>query len=101
MRTELPAERLHRRLGAEPDADSRTDAVNDESGDPDDDSDDDPNSLLPRWLPETSRGAGWFARVRADPGRAGAVALALVAALALLHSPLQLIRCRWATSSST
>jgi competence protein ComEA len=94
MRTELPAERLHRRLGAEPDADSRADAHNDESGDPDDDSDDDPNSLLPRWLPDTSRGAGWLARVRADPGRAGAVALALVAALAVLVTVFTMARDR-------
>lgn len=28
---------------------------------------DDPNSLLPRWLPDTSRGQGWADRIRADP----------------------------------
>ena len=75
MRTELPAERLHRRLGADPD----TDADNT-------DADTDPNSLLPRWLPDGSAGGagGWIAKVRADPGRAGAVALAAIAAIAVL-----------------
>ncbi|MGB7867354.1 MAG: hypothetical protein WBM01_03540, partial [Mycobacterium sp.] len=55
MRTELPAERLHRRLGADPAADAdNTDA------------DTDPNSLLPRWLPDGSAGGagGWIAKVR-------------------------------------
>lgn len=73
MRTELPAERLHRRLGAQPDGDAD-----------DTDADTDPNSLLPRWLPDGQRDAGWLARVRADPGRAGAIALAVIAATAVL-----------------
>jgi competence protein ComEA len=83
MRTELPAERLHRRLGAEPDADAdNTDA------------DTDPNSLLPRWLPDGSAGGagGWIAKVRADPGRAGAVALAAIAAIAVLVAIFTLMR---------
>ncbi|MGA8548090.1 MAG: hypothetical protein WB785_22905, partial [Mycobacterium sp.] len=47
MRTELPAERLQRRLGAQPD--SEADGT---------DADTDPNSLLPRWLPDgSSQGA--------------------------------------------
>ena len=44
MRTELPAERLHRRLGADTDADSDT-------GD-----DDQPDTSLSRWLPDTKSG---------------------------------------------
>jgi len=83
MRTELPAERLHRRLGAEPEADAdNTDA------------DTDPNSLLPRWLPDGSAGGagGWIAKVRADPGRAGAVALAAIAAIAVLVAIFTLMR---------
>lgn len=40
MRTELPAERLHRRLGADPDIDSP-------AAEPE--LDEDQNSLLPRW----------------------------------------------------
>jgi competence protein ComEA len=92
MRTELPAERLHRRLAAQPDADGGADpdAVDDieQNGDP--------NSLLPRWLPEGSAhtGAGWLARIRADPGRAGVIALAAIAALAVLVTVFTVLRNR-------
>jgi competence protein ComEA len=83
MRTELPAERLHRRLGAQPDNDAD-----------DTDADTDPNSLLPRWLPDgaAQHGGGWLARVRADPGRAGAIALAVIAAIAVLVTIFTLMR---------
>jgi competence protein ComEA len=82
MRTELPAERLHRRLGAQPD--SEADGT---------DADTDPNSLLPRWLPDgPGQHDGWLARVRADPGRAGAVALAAIAAVAVLVTIFTLMR---------
>ncbi|HUB56431.1 MAG TPA: SLBB domain-containing protein, partial [Mycobacterium sp.] len=84
MRTELPAERLHRRLGAQPDSDADdTDGT---------DADSDPNSLLPRWLPDGSAEGGWIAKVRADPGRAGAVALAAIAAIAVLVAIFTLMR---------
>ncbi len=89
MRSELPAERLHRRLGADPDTDPRADSPSD-----DDAPDEDQNSLLPRWLPDASRGRGWAARVRADPGRAGAIALAIVAVLAVLVTVFTLLRDR-------
>jgi competence protein ComEA len=93
MRTELPAERLHRRLGADPDTDSHADR--DSQSEPDPDApDDDQNSLLPRWLPDAAQGGGWMARVRADPGRAGAIALAVVAALAVLVTIFTLVRDR-------
>jgi len=82
MRTELPAERLHRRLGAQPDTDAD-----------DADADTDPNSLLPRWLPDDSaEQGGWLAKVRADPGRAGAIALAAVAGIAVLVTVFTLMR---------
>lgn len=86
MRTELPAERLHRRLGAQPDTDT--------SQADDAEQADDQNSLLPRWLPDASaqQGAGWVAKVRADPGRAGAIALAAIAALAVLITIFTVIR---------
>jgi competence protein ComEA len=86
MRTELPAERLHRRLGAQP----STVAQSDDS----DDADTDPNSLLPRWVPDgsTQHDGGWMARVRADPGRAGAIALAAIAAIAVLVTIFTLMR---------
>jgi competence protein ComEA len=88
MRTELPVERLRRRLGAQPDADAERDREVDDA-----DADTDPNSLLPRWLPDgTARHDGWLARVRADPGRAGAVALAAIAAIAVLVTIFTLMR---------
>jgi competence protein ComEA len=89
MRTELPAERLHRRLGARPDAVAPSDRDADDS-----DADTDPNSLLPRWLPDgsTQHDGGWLARVRADPGRAGAIALAATAAIAVLVTVFTLMR---------
>ncbi len=86
MRTELPAERLHRRLSAEPDSDSRAESEYAPE--------EDQNSLLPRWLPDVSQGRGWVARVRADPGRAGAIGLAIVAALAVLVTVFTLVRDR-------
>ena len=93
MRTELPAERLHRRLGADPDTDAHVDC---DSSDlkANEAPDEDQNSLLPRWLPDASQGTGWLARVRADPGRAGAIALAVVAALAVLVTVFTLVRDR-------
>ncbi|ORB18785.1 ComEA family DNA-binding protein [Mycobacterium noviomagense] len=90
MRTELPAQRLHRRLATQPDGDSRADVVDDTAHDGD------PNSLLPRWLPDGSAhtGAGWLARIRADPGRAGVIALAAIAALAVLVTVFTVLRNR-------
>jgi len=89
MRTELPAERLHRRLGARPDA-----AAPSERDDDDSDADTDPNSLLPRWVPDgsTQHDGGWLDKVRADPGRAGAIALAAIAAIAVLVTVFTLMR---------
>ncbi len=87
MRTELPAERLHRRLGAQPDAVAEADRDVDDS-----DADTDPNSLLPRWLPDGSAHDGWLAKVRADPGRMGAIALAAIAAIAVLVAIFTLMR---------
>lgn len=94
MQTELPAERPQRRLRAEPDADA---AVQPEEPGPiagEDSPDDDQNSLLPRWLPGAPEHRGWVARIRADPGRAGAIGLAIVAALAVLVTVFTLIRDR-------
>ncbi|MET0897616.1 MAG: ComEA family DNA-binding protein [Mycobacterium sp.] len=85
MPAELPTERLHRRLG-EPGPDQPGSGADVESSD-------DPRDLLPRWLPDSqNRRAGWLEAVRADPGRAGAVALAGVAALAVLITVFTLIR---------
>ncbi len=94
MRTELPPERLHRRLGADPDSDAHADSDGTGSESDEHVSDDDQNSLLPRWLPDASQSRGWVARVRADPGRAGAIALAVVAALAVLITVFTVLRDR-------
>ncbi|OBF30939.1 hypothetical protein A5724_23330 [Mycobacterium sp. ACS1612] len=73
MRTELPAERLARRLGGETESPADGDA--------------EPDTSLSRWLPDTAKpngGPGWSATVRADPGRAGVIALAAVGVIAVL-----------------
>ncbi len=83
METELPAERLHRRLGEEADAEANSD------GD-----DDNTDAALSRWLPEAKTGdaSGWLAAVRADPGRAGAIALGVVGVVAVLVTVFTLLR---------
>jgi competence protein ComEA len=82
MRTELPAERLHRRLGADPDAE------------PDGSDDAESDTSLSRWLPETTPGdaSGWMATIRADPGRAGVIALGVVGVIAVLVTVFTLVR---------
>lgn len=94
MRTELPAERLQRRLNAEPGTEAPSDPEDASSDSTEDTREDDQNSLLPRWLPDASQDRGWVARVRADPGRAGAIGLAIVAALAVLVTVFTLLRDR-------
>ncbi|CAN5841067.1 ComEA family DNA-binding protein [soil metagenome] len=89
MRSELPAARVQRRLSGESDGDIR--GTEDDGGG---EAGDDPKALLPRWLPDNAVGGGghWLAAVRADPGRAGMIALAVVAALAVLVTVFTLIR---------
>ncbi|MCG7596220.1 ComEA family DNA-binding protein [Mycobacterium sp. PSTR-4-N] len=86
MSSELPAERLRRRLGSDVAADITADPA-----EPDDDGAD---SVLSRWLPEqsTDRGPAWLSRVRADPGRAGVVALGVVGVIAVLVTVISLMR---------
>ena len=75
MRTEEPAERLQRRLGGE--EESEPDAAR-------------ADTALSRWLPDAAETSGspsvpgWVAAVRADPGRAGVIALAVLGAVAVL-----------------
>jgi competence protein ComEA len=81
MRTELPAERVQRRLG--------TDSESDAEGDGE------PDTSLSRWLPDTTKpdgAAGWVAAVRADPGRAGVIALVAVGVIAVLVTVFTLVR---------
>ncbi|TFV58447.1 ComEA family DNA-binding protein [Mycobacterium sp. PS03-16] len=72
MRTEEPAERLQRRLGAQEEEPDHDDAR--------------PDTALSRWLPDEvpATGPGWLATVRADPGRAGVFGLGLVGVIAVL-----------------
>ncbi|MEO6792590.1 MAG: ComEA family DNA-binding protein [Mycobacterium sp.] len=85
MAPEPPGERLQRRLGLLPEPDHSDDA-------PESDDDADPNSLLPRWLPDGAADPGWLSKVRADPGRAGAIALAVIAVLAVLITVFTVLR---------
>ena len=81
MQTELPAERVQRRLGADSESDSGDNA--------------EPDTSLSRWLPDTARADGaasWVAAIRADPGRAGAIALAAVGIIAVLATIFSLTR---------
>ncbi|MFB1296985.1 ComEA family DNA-binding protein [Mycobacterium sp. pW049] len=81
MSTELPSDRLRRRLGSGNDADAADD---DEPSD----------TSLSRWLPtQTQAGpSAWLSKVRADPGRAGVVALGVIGAVAVLVTVLTLVR---------
>lgn len=83
MGTELPTERLHRRLGGEVEAEAGADGDDGES-----------DAALSRWLPEADTGEppGWLAAVRADPGRAGAIALGVVGVVAVLVTVFTLLR---------
>jgi competence protein ComEA len=98
MSTELPTELLRRRLGADHragphGADHRAGPhgagphdVGPDAGEPD--------TSLSRWLPENAAQspAGWIARIRADPGRAGVVALGVIGAVAVLVTVVSLLR---------
>jgi len=81
MRTELPADRAQRRLASE-----STEAERSEEEEPD--------TSLSRWLPDapTTGGPSWVAAIRADPGRAGVIALVAVGAIAVLVTVFTLVR---------
>jgi competence protein ComEA len=81
MRTEQPTDRAQRRL-------SGTDgAANDDAAD-----DEPPDTSLARWLPDTppTGRAQWLTALRADPGRAGVIGLAVVGSIAVLVTVLTL-----------
>jgi competence protein ComEA len=80
MSTELPAERLRRRLGGDSDAD----AVEGEEP---------PDTSLSRWLPASAPGgpSTWVSKIRADPGRAGVLALGVIGVVAVLVTVVTLI----------
>lgn len=75
MVTQTPVDRAQRRLAAQPG--DATDG--DDERDPNDD------TSLSRWLPDAMPGSpGWLASVRADPGRTGVIALAVVGLVAVV-----------------
>jgi competence protein ComEA len=81
MRTELPTERLQRRLGADDESPAEPDG--------------EPDTSLSRWLPDAANSDGpasWIAAVRADPGRAGLIALAAVGVIAVLVTVFTVMR---------
>lgn len=85
MGTELPTERLHRRLGRDTDADAEEDAGPDDGGSSD--------AALSRWLSDAdTEPSGWLTTVRTDPGRAGAIALGAVGVVAVLVTVFTLLR---------
>ncbi|MGK2881243.1 MAG: ComEA family DNA-binding protein [Mycobacterium sp.] len=87
MRTELPADRLHRRLQGRTELPDVTDDDDDDDDGAADADDAQSSALLSRWLPQApATGGHWWSTVRADPGRAGGYALAAVAVLAVLIS---------------
>jgi competence protein ComEA len=83
MRTELPADRVQRRLGSE------TAGAEAERSD-----DEEPDTSLSRWLPDATAtgGPSWMAAIRADPGRAGVIALGVVGAVAVMVTVFTLLR---------
>ena len=83
MGTELAAERVQRRLGAEAEAEVDSDSEEATS-----------DAALSRWLPDANTGgpSGWLSAVRADPGRAGAVAMGVVGVVAVLVTVFTLLR---------
>lgn len=80
MPTDPPTETLHRRLGVD---------LEDDPADADEQS----ARSLSRWLPDQSASgsAAWLALIRADPGRAGVLALGVVGLVAILVTVVTLI----------
>lgn len=81
MGIEQPLAGLQRRLSIPPEP---------AAGDADEDED---AGLVPSWVPDRpATGRGWLAAIRADPGRAGGIALAATAAIAVLVTVFTLMR---------
>ncbi|WP_319437418.1 ComEA family DNA-binding protein [Mycobacterium sp. RTGN5] len=81
MRTDQPLASLHRRLHPG------------ESGDAAPADDEDADEIpVPSWIPDGhAQRAGWLTAIRADPGRAGGVALAVIAVVAVLITVITLM----------
>lgn len=82
----MPTEQLnnlYRRLGGQPG--SRADRDDADAGDQSD-------GGIPPWIPDGAPKEGWLAAIRADPGRAGGIALAAIAVLAVLVTVFTVLR---------
>lgn len=81
MDTESPAQRLTRRIGT--DRDAVTEAPEEES-----------DTVLARWLPDADSHSArdWLGTLRADPGRAGVIALLGVGIIAVLVTVFTVLR---------
>ena len=97
MPTEEPLANLYRRLGVPPAPVPDSHADTGAEG-----ADEDLEAAIPGWVPDgrPARGHAWLAAIRADPGRAGGIALAAIAALAVLITVFTLIRHRPAPVAS-
>ena len=89
MRTDQSSNRLHRRLNGD-----RPASDGDASGEDNADREGERGTSLSRWLPpdDDAPGPGWLAAIRADPGRAGAIALGVVGVIAVLVTVLTVLR---------
>jgi competence protein ComEA len=77
MRSELPADRVRRRLAGEATAEAEVEPVAED--------DDATDTSLSRWLPDTgSATPNWMDAIRADPGRSGVIALGVLGLVAVL-----------------
>lgn len=94
MPTEPPARLLRRRLAGADHPDREHDGTGDTVESSADGVAEDGRSLLPRWLPDSAPGSGtsWLSAVRADPGRAGVLALGALAVVAVLVTVFTLVR---------
>lgn len=97
MESEQPLAALRRRLGEQDERDaSDGDPSHDDVSHDDvsDGADADDDARVPSWVPDgrASRPHDWLAAVRADPGRAGGIALGAVAVLAVLVTVFTLVR---------
>lgn len=89
MSIELPAQRLRQRLGVNKEGDQE----GDNEAHADTDGEELADTSLSRWLPESTStsSAGWISTIRADPGRAGVVALGIVGGVAVLVTVVSVI----------
>ena len=89
MSIELPAQRLRHRLGVN----SEGDQEGDNEAHTGTDGEELADTSLSRWLPESTSTSPtrWISTIRADPGRAGVVALGIVGGVAVLVTVLSVI----------